>query len=373
LSVSAEICSIQAAGLCDARCAQSDLNNVIEEIALALSSHTLNSRRAGFAAVMLISACTNTGAAQSESASQADARTYPERPVRVIDAYSAGGGSDAVARLIAPKLSEMWGKQVVVENRPGASGAIGTELAVKAPPDGHTLLMGIDGSIAVNPTLFPNLAYDPQRDLVAVTQTSTQPMILVVHPTVPVTSVKELLARAKAQPGKINFASGGAGGTSHLAAELFKAMAKVDMTHVPYKGSAPAVIAVVGGEVQIMIGVGLPLLPHVNAGKLKALAVTTATRSNLLPAVPTVAQAGVPGYEAAGWNGLFAPANTPASIVAKVNRDVVKALNMPDVRDKLVSMGATPVGSSSEHFSAFVKQETARWGKVVRNNNIRAE
>jgi tripartite-type tricarboxylate transporter receptor subunit TctC len=325
------------------------------------------------AVVPVLLACTLVDAPAAQTDSTAEAKSYPDRPVRVIDAYSPGGGSDVVARLLAPKLSEMWGKQVVVENRPGASGAIGTEVAAKAPADGHTLLMGIDGSIAVNPTLFPKLPYDPQRDLVAITQTATQPMILVVHPSVPVASVKELLARAQTQPGKLNFSSGGPGGTSHLAAELFKALAKVDLGHIPYKGSAPAVVAVLAGEVQMMIGVAPPLLPHVNAGKLKALGVTSTTRSSFLPSVPTVAEAGVAGYEAAGWNGLFAPAKTPAAIVAKINSDVVKALNMPDVRDKLVSMGATPVGNSPEQFAAFIKQETARWGKVIRDNNVRAD
>ena len=311
--------------------------------------------------------------APGNAAAQADARAYPERNVRIIDAYSAGGGSDTLARLIAPKLAEMWGKQVIVENRPGASGAIGTDAAAKSPPDGHTLLMGIDGSIAVNPSLFPNLPYNPERDLAPITQTAVQPMILVVPLSVPVGTVKELLALARAQPGKINFSSGGPGGTSHLAAELFKAQTKIDVGHVPYKGSAPAVLAVLGSEVQMMISIAPPLLPHINSGRLKALGVASNARSHFLPAVPTVSEAGVPGYEASGWNGLFAPARTPAAIVQKINADVVKALAMPDIRDRLASMGATLVGSSPEQFAAFVKQETARWGKVIRDNNIRAD
>jgi tripartite-type tricarboxylate transporter receptor subunit TctC len=301
------------------------------------------------------------------------AADYPERPVRLIDPYAPGGGSGLIARVLSDKLSAMWGRQIVVDNRPGAAAAIGTVMAVRAAPDGHTLLMGTSGSIAINPNLYPKLPYDPVRDLIAITQTGAQWMVLVLHPSVGASSVKELVALASSQPGKLNFSSAATGSTGHLAAELFKSLAKVDMTHVPYKGSGPAAFAALAGEVQLMFGNVLTVLPHVNAGKLKAIAVTSRERTSVLPNLPTIAQAGVPGYEATGWNGVFAPAGTPRAIIAKLNADILKVLNMPDVREQMLKMGSTPVGGTPEEFGAFVKQEIVRWGKVVRENNVRLE
>ena len=298
---------------------------------------------------------------------------YPARPVRLIDPYAPGGGSGLVARLVGAKLSDMWGTQVVVDNRPGAGAAIGTEIVAKAAPDGYTLVMGTSGSIAINPSIYSKLPYDPLRDLVAITQTSAQQMVLVLHPSVRAGSVKEFVALAAGQPGKLNFSSSSTGSSAHLAGELFKAMAKVDMAHVPYKGSGPAALATLAGEVQLMFGNILAVLPHVNAGKLKAIGVTSAQRTSALPAVPTIAEAGVPGYEATSWNGVFAPARTPRAIVTKLNADIVKVLNLPDVRSMLVSMGANPVGGTPEEFGAYVKHEIVRWGKVIRDNNIRAD
>lgn len=298
---------------------------------------------------------------------------YPERPVRLIDPYAPGGGSGLIARVLSDKLSPIWGRQIVVDSRPGAAAAIGTAMAAKAPPDGYTLLMGTSGSIAINPGIYPQLPYDPVRDLAAITQTSAQLMVLVLHASVGASSVKELIALAASQPGKLNFSSAATGSTGHLAGELFKGLTKVDMTHVPYKGSSPAALAVLAGEVHLMFGNILTVLPHVNAGKLKAIAVTSRERTNVLPNLPTVAQAGVPGYEATGWNGVFAPARTPRAIVTKLNADILKVLTMPDVRERLLAMGSTPVGGTPEEFSAFVKQEIARWGKVVRDGNIRAD
>ncbi|MPZ42756.1 MAG: tripartite tricarboxylate transporter substrate binding protein [Betaproteobacteria bacterium] len=304
---------------------------------------------------------------------QGDATTYPQRPVRLIDPYAPGGGSGLIARLLSDKLSPAWGKQIVVDNRPGAAAAIGTEMAAKAAPDGHTLLMGTSGSIAINPGMYAKLPYDPVRDLVAITQTSAQVNVLVLHPSVNASSVKELIALAASQPGKLNFSSAATGSTGHLAGELFQGLAKVRMTHVAYRGSSPAAIAVIAGEVELMFGNVLAVLPHVNSGKLKAIAVSSRERTKALPNLPTIAEAGVPGYEALGWNGVFAPAGTPRPIVAKLNRDIVGVLNMPDVRERLESMGSNPVGGTPEQFGAYVKREIARWGKIIRDNNIRIE
>jgi tripartite-type tricarboxylate transporter receptor subunit TctC len=292
--------------------------------------------------------------------------------VRLIDPYAPGGGSGLVARLIAPKLSDAWGKQVVVDNRPGAAGAIGTELTMRATPDGHTLCMGTSGSIAISPNMN-KVPYDPAKDLIPITQTSSQSMLVVLHPSVPINSVKELIGFARTQPNKLAFASSGTGGSGHLAAELFMALTRVMMTHVPYKGNGPAILAQVSGEVQLGFNNILAVLPHVNSGRLKAIAVTSAKRAHAAPNLPTLAESGVAGYDATSWNGIFAPAKTPRSIINTVHAEVVKALNAPDVRDKLIAAGSDPVGSTPEEFLAYVKLEVARWGKVIHDNNIRSE
>ena len=300
------------------------------------------------------------------------AQGYPDRPIRLIDPYAPGGGSGLVARLVGAKLGDAWGRQVVVDNRPGAAGAIGTEIAARSAPDGYTLCMGTSGSIAISPNMN-KVPYDPVKDLIPITQTSAQVMVVALHPAVAINSVKELIAQARASPGRIIYASSGTGGSGHLAVELFQALAKVSMTHVPYKGSGPAVLVLLGGEVQIGFNNILAALPHVNNGKLKAIAVTSAKRALSLPNVPTLAEAGVPGYEATSWNGLFAPARTPRPIIDKIHAEVVKILNTPDVRDKLVAAGSDPVGSTPEEFLAYIKLELARWGKVIRDNNIKSE
>jgi len=310
--------------------------------------------------------------ASLRAADAPEVKNYPTRPIRLIDPYAPGGGSGVIARLVGAKLADAWGKQIVVDNRPGAAAAIGTEIAAKAAPDGYTLLMGTSGSIAISPNVN-KVPYDPLRDLAPITQTSGQAMLVVLHPSVPINSVKELIATAKAQPGKLVYSSSGAGGSGHLAVELFQSIAKVSMTHVPYKGSGPAVLALLSGEAQIGFTNILAVLPHVNAGKLKAIAVTSAKRANAAPNIPTLAESGVPGYEATSWNGMFAPAKTPRAIIDKIHAEVVKALNSPDVRERLVAMGSDPVGSTPEEFHAFIKREHARWGKVIRDNNIRAE
>jgi tripartite-type tricarboxylate transporter receptor subunit TctC len=311
-------------------------------------------------------------AASAAIGAQQEGASYPVRPVRLIDPYAPGGGSGLIARLVGAKLSETWGKQVVVDNRPGAAAAIGTEIAARSAPDGYTLCMGTSGSIAISPNLN-KVPYDPVKDLIPITQTSAQVMVVVLHPSVPIHSVKDLIAHAKAQPGRIIYASSGTGGSGHLAVELFQALAKVNMTHVPYKGNGPAVLAQVSGEVQLGFNNILAVLPHVQSGRLKAIAVTSAKRAATVPDVPTLAEAGVPGYEATSWNGIFAPAKTPRPIIDRIHAEVVKILNAPDVREKLIAAGSDPVGSTPEQFLAFVKVELARWGKVIRENNIRAE
>lgn len=301
-----------------------------------------------------------------------NAIAYPERPIRLIDPYAPGGGSGVVARLLSNKLSDAWGKQVVVDNRPGAAAAIGTELAVRAAPDGYTLLMGTSGSIAISPNVT-KVPYDTTKDLAAVTQTSAQAMLVVVHPSLKVDSVKSLIAHAQANPGKLTYSSSGGGGSGHLAAALFESLTNVKMIHVPFKGSGPAVIALLSGEVQISFNNILAVLPQTQTGKLRALAVTSAQRARAIPEIPTLAESGVPGYSASSWNGMFAPAKTPQSIIQKINAEVVKALNTTDVRERLVSMGSEPIGNSTDEFHAYVIQEFARWRNVIKENNIRAD
>ena len=336
------------------------------------SSGVVNSNKTRKTLMMAMACCFGAGLALPAIAAQPEAKDYPQRPIRLIDPYAPGGGSGVVARLVTAKLSDAWGKQVVIDNRPGASGAIGTEIAMRALPDGYTLLMGTSGSIAISPNMN-KVPYEPLKDLIPITQTSGQSMLLVVHPSVPINSVKDLLAAAKAQPKKLTFASSGTGGSGHLAAELFQSIAKVSLTHVPYKGNGPAVFAVLSAEVQLGFNNILAVLPHVNGGKLKAIAVTSPKRAAAVPNVPTLAESGVTGYEATSWNGMFAPAKTPRPIINKVHGEVVKALNLPDVREKLVAMGSDPVGSTPEEFYAHIKVELERWGKVIRDNNIRSE
>ena len=336
------------------------------------SSGVVNSNKTRKTLMMTMACCFGAALALPAIAAQPEAKDYPQRPIRLIDPYAPGGGSGVVARLVTAKLSDAWGKQVVIDNRPGASGAIGTEIAMRALPDGYTLLMGTSGSIAISPNMN-KVPYEPLKDLIPITQTSGQSMLLVVHPSVPINSVKDLLASAKAQPKKLTFASSGTGGSGHLAAELFQSIAKVSLIHVPYKGNGPAVFAVLSAEVQLGFNNILAVLPHVNGGKLKAIAVTSPKRAAAVPNVPTLAESGVTGYEATSWNGMFAPAKTPRPIINKVHGEVVKALNLPDVREKLVAMGSDPVGSTPEEFYAHIKVELERWGKVIRDNNIRSE
>lgn len=300
------------------------------------------------------------------------AMNYPNKPLRIIVPQSAGGSTDLTARLVAQKLSDALGQPVVVDNRPGAGSIIGTDLVAKATPDGYTILV-VASSITINPSLYKKLPFDPVRDLAPITQLSAFPNILVVHPAVPVKTVQELMALAKAKPGQLNYGSSGSGTGTHLSAELFKSMTGVDMVHVPYKGGGPAVTALIGGQVQLNFATIPSVLPHVRAGKLRAVAVTTLKRSSAAPEVPTIAESGVPGYDHGPWNGMLAPAKTPKAIIARLNAEVAKIVHLPEAKAVLVHEGAEPVGNAAEAFAAIIRAETVKWEKVIRAAGIKAD
>jgi tripartite-type tricarboxylate transporter receptor subunit TctC len=305
-------------------------------------------------------------------AGTAAAQTYPARPVRMVVPFPAGGPTDIVGRTMAQKMSELLGQQVIVDNRGGAGGMIGTEQVAKAAPDGYTMLMGTIGGIAVAMSLQPNRGYDTLRDFAPITQSVTVTNILVLHPSVPAKNVKELLAIAKTKKGGLNYASSGAGTVTHLAGELFKLMGKVDITHVPFKGGAPALTALLSGEVDMSYENSLVVLPHVKSGKVRALAVTGQKRSRLMPELPTIAET-LPGYNASGWYGLFVPAATPKPIIARLSSESIKVLKMPDVIERLSSQGAEPVGSTPEEFGAYVRSEIDKWANLVKVANMKAD
>ena len=301
------------------------------------------------------------------------AQPYPTKAVRMVVPFAAGAGSnDIMARLIAQKLGDSLGQQFVVDNRPGASGIIGCDIVAKAQPDGYTVLM-MSLTFTVNPSLFRKLPYDTVKDLTPVTMVASAPLMLVVHPSVPVKSVAEFIAYAKANPGKLNFGSGGPGTTPHLAGEMLKTMAHLDVTHIPYKGGAPALSDLVGGQIQFMLENIPGTLPFAKAGKLRALAVTDLKRSPLLPDLPTLDESGLKGYQIVGWNGLFVPAGTPSAIINKLHAEVVKALALPDVKERLATMGADGVGDTPQHFTAFIKAEIPKWAKVVKDAGLKVE
>jgi tripartite-type tricarboxylate transporter receptor subunit TctC len=319
-------------------------------------------------AAVLIAA---TGLVQSAPASAATPE-YPTRSIRLIVPFAPGGSNDIMARLIGQHFSESMGQAVIVDNRPGAGGIIGTDAAAKSPPDGYTLLM-MSVTLAVNPSLRLNLPYDTHRDLLPITLVASAPLMLVVHPSMPAKSVKELIAYAKANPGKLNFASGGPGTTPHLAGELLKSMAGIDMTHVPYKGGGPALTDLVAGQIQLMLENIPSTLPHVKADRLRALAVTGLTRSALVPHLPTLDEAGLKGYEIVGWNGLFAPAGTPQNVVARIHAETVKGLAKPEVKERLATLGAEGVGSSPAEFAKFFAAEISKWAAAVKQAGLKPE
>ena len=299
------------------------------------------------------------------------AQTYPVKPIRFIIPFTPGGNTDVLGRLLGQKLTEAWGQQVVIDNRPGAGGTVGVEQAAKAAPDGYTIVMGTFGSVLVANSLYKKLDYDPQRDLAPVVLVSTPPGLLVVHPGLPVKDVKALIAYAKVNAGKLNYASSGAATWNHLFGELFKAMAHIDVTHVPYKGAAPAVTDLLGGQIQMMFAPFPPALPQVRSGKLRALAVSTARRSGLLPDVPTVAESGLAGYEAEGWFAVLAPARTPAPVIDRLNREINRALQAPEVKASLAADGAEPAGGTPQELAESIRTGAVKWGRLIQELGIR--
>ncbi|MBI3042635.1 MAG: tripartite tricarboxylate transporter substrate binding protein [Betaproteobacteria bacterium] len=299
----------------------------------------------------------------------APAQTHLARPIRVIIGFPPGGGIDIVARVMAPRLTESLGQPIVIDNRPGAGGLIGTDLAAKAAPDGHTVFFGTIGNLSVNPLLYSRLSFDMARDFAPVTHVASVSSALLVHPAFPVKTVPDLIAVARSKPGQINFYSSGIGGTPHLAAELFNLMAGVKLTHVPYQGSAPGLVAITGGHVQVTFGALLSGLPLIKSGRLRGIATLGKARSALLPDLPTVADT-LPGYEVINWYGMVVPKATPRPVIARLQGEVAKVLRLPEVRDNLVAQGAEPVGSTPGEFAAFMKTDMARWEKVIKEAGI---
>jgi tripartite-type tricarboxylate transporter receptor subunit TctC len=305
--------------------------------------------------------------------SYAPAQIYPSKPIHIIAAQSPGGASDLFARLIGQKFTETWKQPAVVDNRAGAGGAIGTELVAKSPPDGYTLLLAAAGQLVINQSLYPKLGYDPVKDLVPAGFFASSPLVLVTHPAVPVKSVKELVAFGKAHPGGLNWGSGGSGSPAHLAAELFWVMTGTKMTHVPFKGVAPSVVAVIAGQVDVTFATIAATLQQVKAHRLRALGVSTARRSQAMPEVPTIAEAGVPGYEMNTWYGLFGPAGMPKDITQKLNAEVVRIVNLPEVRERLLSDGADPGNLTLDQFAALIRTDAARWAKVIKQAGVKVD
>jgi tripartite-type tricarboxylate transporter receptor subunit TctC len=303
----------------------------------------------------------------------AGAQDYPVKPLRFIAPNLPGGPTDILARLIGQKLADSMGQPVVVENRAGAGGNIGTEAAAKSPPDGYTLVTGNNATFGANVSLYKHLGFDPVRDFAPITLVGTQPNILVVNPSLPVTSVKQLIALAKARPRELNYAGSGMGAAAHLAAELFKSMAGVAIVHVPYKSASPALVDVIAGQCQLMFATSLSVMPHIRSQKLRALAVTNAKRSRLLPELPTIAEAGVPGFEATTWHGVLTTGGTPAPIVNKLNTEINRILQMPDVRERLGALGAEIIGGTPREFADHIQREIPKWAKVIKDAGVRLE
>ena len=299
------------------------------------------------------------------------AQSYPAKPVRLIVPLAAGGGNDTIARMIGLKISGPLGQQVVIVNRPGAGGLIGADIAAKSPPDGYTLLLGGVAVMAIIPNVQKKVPYDPVRDFQPVSLIASAPLLVVVHPSLPVRSIKQLVALAKAKPGALNYASNGIGSSTHLATEMFKLMTGTHIAHVPYKGLSLAMTDLLSGQVQLMFSSAVAMLPHVKTGKLRAIAMTGTKRSSAIPDIPTVAEAGVRDYEAGSWYGIVAPASTPRPIIDRLNKEIVAATKSQEVQDRLVSEAVIPVGGSPEEFAAHIRKELARAAKVVKESGAR--
>jgi tripartite-type tricarboxylate transporter receptor subunit TctC len=314
--------------------------------------------------VAVLALCTASASAQAG---------FPDKPVRFVVGFTPGGPSDILGRALAQKLAEAWRSPVVVENRPGAGGNVAAEAVARAPADGYTWLLGNNSILATNQSLYRALAYDPVKDFAPVALVAIQPNILVVNPEVPAKSVQELIALAKSKPGRLNYASSGSGAAAHLAAELFKAMTGVDMVHIPYKGAQPALTDVIAGQAQLMFATSASVIPYIKAGRLRALAVTTAKRSPSVPELPTIAEAGVPGFEAISWHGVVVPAATPPALIERLNRDIVAALGERHLRERLESLGAEVTPGTPRDFAQYIAREIPKWTKVVKDSGARAE
>ncbi|MBX9905914.1 MAG: tripartite tricarboxylate transporter substrate binding protein [Burkholderiales bacterium] len=312
-----------------------------------------------------------TALALAMACGTAIAQSYPAKAVRIVVGYPPGGPTDVLARIVAQKLTESWGQQVLVDNRPGASGMIGAEVTVRAIPDGYTLLM-VPVTYAVTPSLYPKMSYDAVKDLAPVAQVAAAPFILVVHPTLPVKTVKDLITLARSRPAQLNYASASAGGMPHLAGELFNTMTGVKMVHIPYKGAAPATTDLLAGQVSLMFNNMLSAMPQVKNGRLRAIAVTSTKRSAAAPELPTIAET-VPGYEASGWYAALAPAATPRELITRLNNDMNRVMKMPDVTQRLAGDGVEAVGITAEQFGAYLRSEITKWGKVVQTSGAKAD
>ena len=306
------------------------------------------------------------------AAAAADTAQFPVKPIRIVVPFGAGSNTDVLARTVAVRMTEHWNQQVVVDNRPGAGGNIGTDLVAKAPPDGYTIVLGAASVLAINQSLYSQMPYDSNTAFAPITNMVKTTNVLIVAPSLPVKSVQELITYGKANPGKLTYASAGAGGTIHLSGELFKSMTGITMEHIAYKSSPLAHIDMIAGQVHVMFDAMPTALPQIKAGRLRAIAVTTAKRSPQMPELPTVGET-VPGFEATGWFGYAAPARTPKEVVAALNKEIVRILALPDVRERLIAQGAEPVGDTPEQFAQYIKSEAAKWGKVIKTLNLKIE
>ena len=312
-------------------------------------------------------------AAALVAVTSADAQNYPSKAVRLIVPFPPGGSTDTLARALSMRLADVWGQQIVIDNRPGASGIIGTELGAKAAPDGYTLLMGSGGPLTINPSLYKTLPYDPLKDFAPITNVAAVPNVLVLHPSVPATTVKQLIAIARAHPNELNFASTGNASPGQLAGELLKTMTGVKMVHIPCKGSAPAVAALISGEVSLTFTTTPAVLPQAKAGRLRIIAVTTLTRVAEIPDVPTVAESGLPGYEAVSWFGLVGPAALAPDLITKIHADAMKILNSTEMRDRIASHGAAPIANTPEQFRAQIREDLIKWARIVKMSGAKAD